>query len=75
MQSGNHLEDFDTVWTKITKVGRATQTGASILMHALFRTNEKPHDTVIQAAENNGGKVATADNFTEVNTAIVKQAK
>ena len=29
----------------------------------------------MQAAENNEGKVATADNFAEINTAIVKQAK
>ena len=36
---------------------------------------QKPHDTVIQAAESNEGKVATADNFAETNTAIVKQAK
>ena len=44
-------------------------------MLAPFRTNEKLHDTVIQAAESKGGKVATANNFTKVKTAIVKQAK
>ena len=46
MQSKHHLEDFDAIWEKITKM-----------------------------AESNEGKVATAENFAEVNIAIAKQAE